>query len=273
MFRANAHSAALALALSVPTFATACETGLALEGTEVVKACGTDAMACVPASRAVYEYAQAYPDSENEISISTASSPWRVYGPDGRIMRVEELAAAIRQHFSDKTEKVFLLASWTDTGEASLARQLSDALDGMPVTGIDGFLWLSADGSHRATRQAHTLREGSGFYELAEGGDVLVPLAHGWAAGLEQRFIDNGDNELLLHAAIGWDVFYLCPDKALAGFELAAAHGDPIAAYNAALMRMERKGEGDREAARRLLERAVSQGDRKSSALLQEMDP
>lgn len=72
-----------------------------------------------------------------------------------------------------------------------------------------------------------------------------------------------------MRAAAGWDVFFLCPDKALAGFERAAAKGSAIAAYNAALMRLERGREGDRTAALALLERGVALGDAKSKARLE----
>ncbi|GGA83473.1 hypothetical protein GCM10011521_22300 [Arenimonas soli] len=246
----------------------ACDSGLDLSGTAVVKGCDPDKQQCIPSSRAVRTYVEAYPDSDSEITIALASSPWHLYGPDGRMMRVEELVAAIRSHVTAETEKVVLLGSWTGAGDDSLAQQVSTALGDLPVLGADGFLWLSADGSTRLTRQTHTIRNGGGYYEVAEGEEVLVPLAYGWAAGLEQRFIAAGDKELLLHAAIGWDVFYLCREKALAGFELAASHGDVIGGYNAALMRLDRNGEGDRAEARRLLEAAASQGDEKSRELL-----
>ncbi|ODS63244.1 MAG: hypothetical protein ABS41_08805 [Arenimonas sp. SCN 70-307] len=266
------HSSGIFLLFALSGAVTACDTGLGLGGTEVVKGCNAEAQTCIPSSRAVYAYAEAYPDSDSEVSISLASSPWHLYGPDGRMMQVEELAAVIRPHINEATERVVLLGSWTGGGDRPLAQRLSKALDGMPVLGADGFLWLSPDGSTRLTKQAYTARNGSGYYEVAEGDEVLVPLAHGWAAGMEQRFIDGGDAELLLHAAIGWDVFYLCREKALDGFELAAEHGVAIAAYNAALMRIERNEEGDRAAARRLLEQAASQGDTKSRDLLAEMN-
>ena len=66
-------------------------------------------------------------------------------------------------------------------------------------------------------------------------------------------------------------MFFLCPDKALAGFERAAANGSAIAAYNAALMRLDRGADGDRAAARKLLERGAALGDARSRARLEAM--
>lgn len=87
----------------------------------------------------------------------------------------------------------------------------------------------------------------------------------GWSAPHDTPGVHAG---MLTRAAAGWDVFFLCPDKALAGFENAATKGSAIAAYNAALMRLERSLEGDRAAAISLLERAAMLGDATSRALL-----
>lgn len=89
----------------------------------------------------------------------------------------------------------------------------------------------------------------------------------GWPAYVQDRIPEN-DADLLMRAAAGWDVFFLCPDKALAGFEHAAAQGSAIAAYNAALMRLERGADGDHAFALALLERGVALGDAKSRARL-----
>lgn len=66
-------------------------------------------------------------------------------------------------------------------------------------------------------------------------------------------------------AAAGQELFFLCPDKALAGYERAAAKGSAVAAYNAALMRLER---GERAAALTLFERGAALGDAKSRTRL-----
>ena len=66
----------------------------------------------------------------------------------------------------------------------------------------------------------------------------------------------------------GWDIYSLCPDHALKTFEAAAKMSNSIAAYNAALMRLERNGDGDVEAARALLSQAAGAGDAKAQAKL-----
>ena len=73
---------------------------------------------------------------------------------------------------------------------------------------------------------------------------------------------------LLIRAAAGWYVFFLCPNKALAWFEHSAAQGRAVAAYNAAIMRLERGADRGRAAAHALLERGVALGDTKSRARL-----
>lgn len=149
----------------------------------------------------------------------------------------------------------------------SLADRVSKALDGFPAKGEDGFLWLADDGTRRTTRQAFTVFEGAGAYHVPKGSEVLAPLAAGWPAFVEDR-IPEDNAELLMRAAVGWDVFFLCPERALAGFERAAGQGSAIAAYNAAVMRLERNVEGDRAAALALLERGAALGDAKSDARL-----
>jgi TPR repeat protein len=61
----------------------------------------------------------------------------------------------------------------------------------------------------------------------------------------------------------------LCPERALQAFEYAAQLGHPIAAYNAALMRLDRGGQGDLDAAKELLLKASNAGDKKAQERLQ----
>jgi len=239
-----------------------------------VPVCLEDGPDCRPASEVLHEYTEAQPDDPAGFSIALQSSPWHLYGPDYRIITVDELAAIIRSQLEPKHKRIDLFGSWTGgtytSGMLSHASRLSQALDGFPVTGKDGFLWMDKKGGMRTTKQAFTMREGGGPYSVPAGEEVFVSLAAGWAAGLEDR-IGPEDHELMLLAGVGNDVFLLCPDGALADFEAAAKMGNAIAAYNAALILLERNHEGDRDAALKLLERATQLGDDKASARLKAM--
>ena len=261
-------SALLVLCLLSPT-ALACDTShLGLSGSLGAETCNPQMSSdCVNAAQALYEYAKAMPDDDALLSISMQANPWRMYDGQMRILTVDDLVDTIQPMLDGKVERVELIGSWTGVspgpGVPSLAERVSKALNGFAVTGEDGFLWLSQDGGRRATRQAFTIHAGAGPYFLPDGADVLVPLVAGWPVSVLEQIADD-DPEMLMRAAAGWDVFYLCPDKALAGFEHAAAKGSAIAAYNAAIMRLERDAGGDRDAAIRLLERAMELGDDKS---------
>lgn len=264
--------AVLALFLFSPV-ALACDPShLSLSGTASVQTCSAkESSNCVYSGKAVHEYMEAVPDPDTVFTIGLQSSPWRMYDGEMRILTVEDVANVIRPDLA-KLERVELIASWTGVSPApgmpSLADRVSKALGGFPVKGEDGFLWLAQDGTRRTTRQAFTMRDGAGSYFLPKGGEVFVPLAAGWPAYVEDQ-IPEDDANLLMRAAAGWDVFFLCPDKALAGFERAAEKGSAIGAYNAALMRLERGADGDRAAALALLERGVSLGDAKSRVRLE----
>ncbi|HEY1136352.1 MAG TPA: hypothetical protein VGE64_02555 [Xanthomonadaceae bacterium] len=256
-----------ALSLLSPA-ALACDAfHVPLSGTATVETCSPNSDAdCVYSERAVYEYIEAVPDPEEAYTIGLPSSPWRLYDGQMRILLPEELADTIRSELGGKVERVELIGSWTGVAPApglpSLAERVSKALDGFPVKGEDGFLWLTAQGARRTTRQAFTARQGAGSYFLPKGAEVFVSLAVGWPLYVEDMSPD--DPELAMRAAVGHDVFSLCPDKALAGFERAAGKGSAIAAYNAAMMRLERNEDGDRVAALALLQRGAELGDAKS---------
>ena len=263
----------LALCLLSPAV-LACDTShLSLSGAVSVKTCSptNDPTDCIYSGQAVHEYMDVVPDSDALFTIGLQSSPWRLYDGQMRILTVDDVADVVRPELDGKVERVELIGSWTgvspEPGGPSLADRVSKALNGFPVKGEDGFLWLAKDGTRRTTRQAFTTREGAGSYYLPKGNEVFVPLVAGWPAFVEDQ-IPEDDAELLMRAAVGWDVFFLCPDRALAGFERAAAKGSAIAAYNAALMRLERDADGDRLAALALLERGVVLGDAKSRARL-----
>ncbi len=265
--------ALLALCLLSPA-ALACESGdhLGLSGVATVETCSPQESAdCVFAGDVLQVYFAAAPDDPTVMGVSLQSSPWRLYDGEMRIIPVEELAALVRASRDAAETRVELIGSWTGVspspGVPSLAERLSSALDGFPVRGEDGFVWVKPDGTRRTTRQGYTVRNGAGAYFLPKGGEVMVALAGGWPAMVEGDIPDD-QPEMLMRVALGWDVFFLCPDKALAGFERAASKGSAIAAYNAALMRLERNGEGDRAAALALLERGSALGDAKSRARL-----
>lgn len=265
--------ALLALCLLSPA-APACDTShLLLSGAISVKTCHEQGSSeCVYSGQALYEYMEAVPDSDALFTIGLQSSPWRMYDGQMRILTVDDVADLVRRTLDGKVERVELIGSWTGVspkpGAPSLADRVSKALDGFPVQGEDGFLWLAQDGTRRTTRQAFTMRDGAGSYFLPKGSDVFVPLVAGWPAFV-QDLIAEDEADLLMRAAAGWDVFFLCPDKALAGFERAAAQGSAVAAYNAALMRLERGADGDRAAALALLERGVALGDATSRSRLE----
>lgn len=263
----------LALCLISPA-ALACDTShLSLSGSLVVKTCSPaqGASDCVDASRALYEYMEAVPDDDSLFTIGLQASPWRMYDAEMRILTPDDVAQEVRSRLDGKLQRVELIGSWTgvspEPGVPSLADRVSKALDGFPVKGEDGFLWLAKDGTRRTTRQAFTVRAGAGSYFLSKGEEVFVPLVAGWPAYVQDQ-IPKDDAVLLTRAAAGWDVFFLCPDKALAGFEHAAKEGSAVAAYNAALMRLERGAPGDRAAALTLLERGAALDDAKSRARL-----
>ncbi|GAB2508794.1 hypothetical protein [Lysobacter humi (ex Lee et al. 2017)] len=252
--------------------AHACETHVELSGTVHVPTCPRESANCRGAAEVVHRAMNAMPDDPAVMAIGLHASPWRLYDGDMRILTVEDVAAKVRASRDPGEQRVDLMGSWTGVAPApgvpSLAERLSKALDGLPVRGEDGFLWFASDGTRRTTRQAFTTRDGAGAYLVPEGADVLVSLASGWPAYVVDLVADPSA-ELLMRAAAGYDVFFLCPDKALAGFERAAAKGSAIAAYNAALMRLERNGEGDRAAALALLERGVALGDGPSTVRLE----
>jgi hypothetical protein len=256
----------------ISSSALACDTShLSLSGSASVKTCHKEGPDCIYAGQALYDYMEAIPDSDEVLTIGLQTSPWRMYDTEMRILTVEDMAAAVRAKLNGKVKRVELIGSWTsispEAEKPSLADRVSKALGGFPVKGEDGFLWLAKDGTRRTTRQAFTMRSGAGSYFLPKGSEVLVSLVAGWPAYVVAQ-IPEENAEMLMHAAAGFDIFLLCPDQALAGFERAAEKGSAIAAYNAALMRLERDAEGDREAGLALLERGTALGDAKSRARL-----
>lgn len=250
-----------------------CPTTLPLKGTVNLDNCYPMGADCISASEALYQYADAMPDVGDEVlRISTHGSPWHIYGPDSRIMTIENLAATVRQQGS-KIRQVILMSSWSgsspDKHHQSLAQQLSSALGSMKVSGADGFLWYEKDGRTATTQQAFTLFA-SGPYAVRKGEKVMASMVAGWQAQFEETYAKQGNADGLLRAGVGHETFSLCPERALKAFDASAALGNQVAAYNSAILRLERGAKGDREAALALLRKAAAAGDQPSAALLEQ---
>jgi hypothetical protein len=248
-----------------------CRHGLALEGMLMIPTCPAEREDCAYAIDALNAYAQLIEDRPDQLTVLVASSPWRFYLGDGRILAVESMAEQIRSQMNDEVREVVLYASWSGVAPSgrmqSLAQRLSSELDGFPVRGMDGFLWIEPDGRLRTTHQAYSGWHTGGGYRLAADQPVLTTLAFGQMLFFSEQLRKDELHELLLDAAVGWDVHMLCPDRALAEFELLAPELT-IAAYNAAVMHLESGTPDGREAALRLLESAVARGDAPARELL-----
>lgn len=248
-----------------------CPTSLPLKGALSIANCYPMKDGCVPAAEALHAAITAMPDAGDDVlRISMQGSPWHLYGPDYRILDIETLAGMVRAQ-GQKIQRVLLFSSWSglapDRQRKSLAQQLSHALDGMPVEGKDGFLWLDARGGDYTTQQAFSMFE-SGPYAVEKGSPVMAALVAGWPAMFESQFKQQKDGAALLRVGAGHEIFHLCPERALAAFEAAAALAQPVGAYNAAILRLERNAKGDMQAARALLQKAAAQGDQPSASLL-----
>ncbi|MGW8389434.1 hypothetical protein [Pseudoduganella sp. HUAS MS19] len=248
-----------------------CPAALPLKGVLSVDNCYPMREGCVPAAEALYQYTTAMPDVGDEVlRISMHGSPWHLYGPDSRIMTIEDLAGIVRQQGS-KIREVVLMSSWSGAAPGkkhkSLAQQLSNALGAMKVRGADGFLWYDKDGKVTVTQQAFTVFA-TGPYAVKKEEKVMASLAAGWHAQFEEAYAKQGNADGLLRAGVGHEAFSLCPERAWKAFDAAAALGNQVAAYNAAVLRLERGARGDREAALQLLRKAAAAGDQPSAALL-----
>lgn len=268
MIAAKRLSFSLLIAL-LPGIAYACDEMSALEGVLSIPQCDPETAAggCVPGSRAAFDALEAL-EMPEVFTIGLQTSPWRMYDAEGRILTVKEVATAIRGKRPDSDRRVYLAGSWTgarpDGSNATLARRLSAELDGFPVDGSDGFLWLSPTGGMRTTHQAFSVWK-TGPYSVRRGEDVLIALVPGALAQFEDQFARDGSAVGVLQAGIGYDVFMLCQERALAAFERAAAMGNAIGAYNAGLMHAE---DGDRSAAISWLEKAKALGEAKATVAL-----
>jgi hypothetical protein len=246
-----------------------CDAALALDGLVSIETCNPAKEKCIRAQDTVFEYSKKIEDTDSVFLIVGNSSPWHLYNSEFRILDLDEFAKTIRSGLT-KEKKVILQTSWSGiapgSGRKSIAKALSERL-GLPVEGQDGFVWLSPDGHPRTTHQAFTAWNG-GQYFVPENKDVMVSLAFGWPFKAEEYLLQKKDANGLLHVAVGWEVFNLCQDHALEVFEVAANLGQPIAAYNAALIYLERQTKADHKKAIQLLTRSSGLGDKEASKKL-----
>ena len=262
----------LAIASLLPAAALACVDARLLEGSLSIPQCDPESAGrdCVPGGKAVFDALQAL-DIPGVFTIGVQTSPWRMYDGEGRILTVEDVAAVVRAQRPDSDRRVRLVGSWTakrpDGDGATLAQRLSVALDGFPVDGSDGFLWLGPTGAMRTTRQAFSVWK-TGAYSVRAGDEVMVALVAGSLAQFEDRLAEDGRADGVVQAGIGNDAFMLCPERALAAFERAAEMGSAIGAYNAGLMHAEAD---DGAAAITWLEKARAMGDEKATTALAAM--
>lgn len=258
------------LALAAPTMA--CEPAKALKGTISIPICdpGAKGDVCIPGHEAVYAAMEAL-DIPNVFTIGIQTSPWRMYDGEDRIVTVDEMADSVRQGRPESDTRLRLVGSWTsarpDGNSDTLVQRLSAALDGFPVDGSDGFLWLSPKGDMRTTHQAFSVWK-TGWYQLRKGDDVMLALVPGAMAEFEDTFAEEGRAEGVVRAGVGKDVFMFCPQGALAAFERAAGMGSPIGAYNAGVMHAEA---GDEATAIHWFEKAAALGDAKATPRLTAM--
>lgn len=250
-----------------------CGHKLPVSGAVAVPGCDAAKQRCREAGEALKLYLEKTADDANTVFVMMHASPWRLYDGQHRILTVEEMAEKIRPA-GQRIHRVVMRASWSgvrpDAQTPSLAERLATSLKGIKVEGADGFLWLSKSGEWRTTRQAFTER-GGGRYEVADGEDVMVALVVGWLIAYTDQFAAKRDGRALAVAGAAWDIFGLCPARAQRLFEAAAEMGDPLGAYNAAAMLLEKGGKDDIAAARDYLTQASRAGDAAAAARLKRL--
>jgi hypothetical protein len=268
--------AVLGASVTLAPMAAACDAGgtFPLDGTTVVLAtCDPDAAAvCIEAEELLARYnGPSEDDDPTVLTVGIQSSPWRLYGAGYRILDVAELAEMLRPHLKPEVRAVRLRASWAgfvpQGRTRSLAQELSSALTHVDVAAPQGFLWFTPEGEGKVTRQSFTALQGP-IYMARPGEEIMGSAVAFMPAEMETYVPAENMGEFKLRRGLSEDVFDLCPDSALSAFREAGALGNPIGAYNAAVMLLERNGEGDRDDARALLSRAAESGDAPSQALL-----
>jgi hypothetical protein len=266
----------------------ACESSLKVEGNLALEYCGPQEPqeTCVPASKALFDYCAtaAKATDPSVLLICSHANPWRLYGGDMRIVTIEDMVNAIKHKLInspawkdiDPPKRIVLVGSWTAVAPGpkgkSLVQKLSAALGDIPVSGMDGFVWLAKDGTVRTTHQAFTIVKPAKYpYLIRPGSEVMASFVAGWPVAFEEDYLKKKDAQGIMRAAAGWDIFMLCPEKALKLFEAAAELSHPIAAYNAAMIYLERGEKADLEAATALFKLAASLGDKWAKEKLEKL--
>ncbi len=263
----------IALFTATQPFAAGSEFTPKLEG-EVSIGCCAPPGKCIPAETVAYDYGKLQDPDPSVFRISMHGSPWHLYYSSMRIATMEEVAEAAKPELHSGIKRIILISSWSgiapDQNSKSLAQRLSDALGGFPVSGMDGFVWLIKDGTIRTTHQAVTFIKKCP-YEIHDGDEIMTSLLAGWPILFEESFTKKHYSHGLMRVGAAWEIFMLNLDRALQSYEAAAKLSDPIAAYNAAIIRLERNQEGDFKEATRLLKQAAGLGDDKAQVRIQEM--
>ncbi len=252
-----------------------CESSIKLDGTLRVDSCRSLDEGCISASKAIYDYSLSAKHEPGVFGVYMQASPWHLYGGDMRIVTVEELAEALKSKLKDDVKRIDLIASWSGVAPSptgkSLAQKLSDSMGGFQVRGMEGFVWLTKDGVSRVTTQAFTEKRVRRPYWIHPGAELMVSVVPGTWIDFEEDYVKKKDADGIMRAGAGWEIFMLCLDKALDRFEAAAKLSNPIGAYNAALIRLERGKGGDIEAATALLSQAAALGDKPAQERLKKL--
>jgi hypothetical protein len=268
----------LALGITAGLPALACDTSVPVKGSEPLPSCSDERNPyCDSAHRALLNYLKKVRgnDEKTAMNFFAHGSPWRMYDQEMRIVTPAEVAEHVQKSVDKGAKRVQLLSSWSGiapAGGESLAQRVGALVKGAPVDGIDGFLWVTPSGALRTTRQATTVHK-DGPYNVLPEHPVMVSAIPGILLPLERDFIREKNADGLMRDGAAYDIYQLCPAKALRAFERAAGFGSLIAAYNAALMRLERNNAVDKDRAIKLLSLAAMGADRKAQKKLDEIRP
>lgn len=213
-------------------------------------------------------------DDRQTLSILVRASPWHIYDADKRILLRDDVKKLLLGMLEPQMKNVELVASWSATTRAghhpSVVQQLSQDFPHLKVSGVDGFAWLTPQGTVHGTKQAYSAWSGqAGRYKVDKNQDIMLSFFDGINLAYKPEAMQDKDADALLALAMAEETFSLCPQSALATYLQAAQWGNTIAAYNAGLILAE---QGNTVEARTWLQRALQQGDKAAQQRLQQMD-